>query len=277
MLVFFYLVFYSLSLTFWLILLTTFFREAIIAAREVSEWKECSIILSHLLCKVFACRLVYCAKYNWVFTTMQTESSIETKMEVGLSKVLLQWQLHTTHALILIWTYMLYIIALFIHVLQEYLSIWVSLSTVLVYKRVFLKAIVGKVLFAWPLVQCCSRWDTALISSLLPFLWIPLCVWNIFQTHNPITPFHKYQPESLQLFNITTSAFRQPVFVYRSEKCMCSRLRLVRWIWIHVSFPLYFCRHICKHILYNSYRVFCTRNKWIHHECAVSFAYSFKN
>lgn len=132
-------------------------------------------------------------------------------------------------------------------------------------------------LFTWPLVQCCSRWGTALISSLLPFLWIPLCVWNIFQTHNPITPFQKYQPESLQLFNVTTSAFRQPVFVYRSEKCMYSRLWLVRWIWVHVSLPLYCCFHICKQILYNGYKVFCTRNKWIHHECAVSFAYSFKN
>lgn len=50
-----------------------------------------------------------------------------------------------------------------------------------------------------------------------------VCLENIPNTQ-AITPFHKYQPESLQLFNSTTSAFRQPVFVYRFEKCLYSRL-----------------------------------------------------
>ena len=108
----------------------------------------------------------------------------------------------------------------FIRILGDYLTDWVSLSMVLVYKTVFLKPIVRKVgIITWTLVQCCPRWGTALILSLLPFLWIQMCV--------PITPF-QYQPESWQVF--TTSAFRKPVFVYRSEKCLNSRLRLVCWI-----------------------------------------------
>lgn len=178
------------------------------------------------------------------------KAALETQMEVWWSKVLLQWQLHITHALILILKYIPVHTALFIHMLGEYLSNWVSLSMVLV-QTVFQKPIVRKV---GPLVQCCSRWGTALISSLLPFLWIPLCVWNIYQTHSPITPFHRYQPESLRFFNITTSAFRQPVFVYRSEKCLYSRLWSVRWNWVHVSLPLYCYCHICRQVLYNSYK-----------------------
>lgn len=202
-------------------------------------------------------------------------------MDVWLSKVLLQWRLHITHALILILKYILYITALFICILGEHLNNWVSLSMVLVYKTVFLKPIVRKVgiihkffmTFGTVLLKVKHCFNFIFIHISLNAI---MCVCNTFQTRNPIISCHRYQPESLQLFNMTTSAFRQPVFVYRSEKCMYSRLWVVRWIWVHVSLPLYCCRHICKQILYNSYKVFCTRNKWIHHERAVSFAYSFK-
>lgn len=149
---------------------------------------------------------------------------------------------------------------------------------VLVYKTVFLKPTVRKggiihMTFGIVLlkVRHCFNFIFIIIS-----LNTIVCL-EYFPNTQAITPFHKYQPESLELLNITTSAFRQPVFVYRFEKCMYNRLWLVRWIWVHGSLPLYCCCHTCQQILYNIYQVFCTRNKWIHHECPVSFAYSFKN
>lgn len=123
---------------------------------------------------------------TWFSPQCRQKAELETQMDVWLSKVLLQWQLHITHALILIVKYILYIIAIFIYVL-EYFSNWVSLSMVLVYKTVFLKPTVRKggiIHMTFGIVLFKVR-GTALISSLLSFLWIPLSVWNIFQTHKP--------------------------------------------------------------------------------------------
>lgn len=197
------------------------------SSRKVSGCKsptECKIRFHNIIAPVVGC--ICMSRLGSVNRTIgfspqcRRKAALETQMDVWFFKVLLQWQLHITHALILILKYMLYIIAVFIRILGDYLTDWVSLSMVLVYKTVFLKPIVRKVgIITWTLVQCCPRWGTALILSLLPFLWIQMCV--------PITPF-QYQPESWQVF--TTSAFRKPVFVYRSEKCLYSRLRLVCWI-----------------------------------------------
>lgn len=161
---------------------------------------------------------------TWFSPQCRQKAALETQMDVWLSKVLLQWQLHITHALILIVKYILYIIAIFIYVL-EYFSNWVSLSMVLVYKTVFLKPTVGKggiihMTFGIVLlkVRHCFNFIFIIIS-----LKTIVCL-EYFPNTQAITPFHKYQPESLELLNITTSAFRQPVFVYRFEKCMYNRL-----------------------------------------------------
>lgn len=47
-----------------------------------------------------------------------------------------------------------------------------------------------------------------------------VCLKYFQQKRKKSTPLNNYQPESSQLLNITISAVRQPVFVYRSGKCM---------------------------------------------------------
>lgn len=71
------------------------------------------------------------------------KAALETQKDVWLSKVLLQW-CRIIHALILILKYILYIFALFLYSLGGFfLCKRVSLLTVLAYKTVFLKRLLG--------------------------------------------------------------------------------------------------------------------------------------
>lgn len=107
-------------------------------------------------------------------------------------------------------------------------------------------------LFTWPLVQFCwvSRCFN-LIFNISPStsVFVSFVRLKIFQT-----PLNNYQPESSQILNITISAFRQPVFVYRSGKCM-------DWDydWLNWDYTVHYL-YIGKQFLYNSYKVFCTIN-----------------
>lgn len=151
----FVLVFYPLSLTFWLILSLmshTCFKEAIAATAAWIQWWWWwggglqQNVFHNIIPPVLGCicmpRLGTATRIGFSPQYRQ-KAALETQKDVWLSKVLLQW-CRIIHALILILKYILYIFALFLYSLGGFfLCKRVSLLTVLAYKTVFLKRLLG--------------------------------------------------------------------------------------------------------------------------------------